>query len=34
MIFGVKKFDMKISQIGPPHLSDVTTLLWKIQKSF
>jgi len=27
------KIDMKISQICPPHLSDVATLPWEIQKS-
>ena len=28
-----RKFDMKILQICPPHLSDVATLPWEIQKS-
>jgi len=28
----LRKFDMKILQIGPSHLSDVATLPWKIQK--
>jgi len=36
MVFGTlspeKKFDMKILQICPPHLSDVATLSWEIQK--
>jgi len=27
-----RKFGMKIVQICPPHLSDVATLLWEIQK--
>ena len=26
--------DMNALQICPPHLSDVATLLWEIQKSF
>jgi len=29
----MRKFDMKILQICPPHLSDVVTLLWEIQRS-
>ena len=35
MIFGVlnlRKFDIKILQICPPHVSDVATLPWEIQK--
>jgi len=28
----LRKFDMKILQIGPSHLSDVATLPWKIKK--
>ena len=34
MIFGnwiLRKFDIKILQICPPHLSDVATLPWKIE---
>jgi len=38
MIFAIlnpeKKFQIKILQICPPHLSDVATLPWEIQKSF
>jgi len=37
MIFGMlilRKFDMKIWHICPPHLSDVSILLWKIQSHF
>jgi len=30
----LRKFDMKISQTCPPHLSDVATLPWEMQKSF
>ena len=36
MIFGMltlRKFDRKILQICPPHLSHVATLSWEIQKS-
>ena len=36
MIFGMlilRKFDVKILHICPPHLSDVATLPWDIQKS-
>ena len=29
----MRKFDIKILQICPPHLSDVATLPWEIQKS-
>jgi len=29
----LRKFDMKISHICPPHLSDVATLPWEIQKN-
>jgi len=35
MIFGVlnlRKLDIKILQICPPHVSDVATLPWEIQK--
>jgi len=37
MIFGMfnwipRKFDMKILRVCPPHLSDVATLPWEIQK--
>jgi len=35
MIFGMlnpEKNDKKISQVCPPHLSDLATLPWKIQK--
>jgi len=28
-----RKFDMKILQTCPPHLSDVATIPWEIQKS-
>ena len=28
----LRKFDMQILQVRPPHLSDVATLLWEIQK--
>jgi len=28
----LRQFDMKILQICPPHLSDVATLPWEIQK--
>jgi len=28
----MRKFHMKILQVCPPHLSDVTTLPWEIQK--
>jgi len=37
MIFGMlilRKFDVKILHICPPHLSDVSILLWKIQSHF
>ena len=38
MIFGKlnpeKKFDIKILQNCPPHLSDVATLTWEILKKF
>jgi len=30
----LRKFDMNTLQICPPHLSDVATLPWEIQKSF
>jgi len=33
MIGILRKFDMKISHICPPHLSDVATLPWEIQKN-
>jgi len=29
----LRKFDMQILQVRPPHLSDIATLLWEIQKS-
>ena len=29
----LRKFDMKVLQVCPPHLSDVATLPWEIWKS-